>query len=117
MDGITQTWKITRIDVLPSLGTLSNVVNLIEWALVTDASGLGGQRHVSIGQTLLALPNIDNYTPLESLTRNQVWTWVQDIVGISRIREIEANGAQYAITPLTTQSQIITDLSWIESID
>lgn len=117
MDGITQTWKITRIDVLPSLGTLSNVINLIEWALVTDASTLGGQRHVSIGQTPLALPNTDNYIPLENLSKEQVWAWVQDIVGTSRIREIEANGAQYAIIPLNTQSQTITDLNWIESID
>ena len=117
MEGVTQNWKITRIDVLPELGTLTNVVNMVEWALVTNASTLGGHRHVSIGQTVLSLPNSDNYIPLESLTREQTWSWVQEIVGTARIREIEANGAQYAITVINTQTQTITNLNWIESID
>jgi hypothetical protein len=117
MEGVTQTWKITRIDVLPELGTLTNVVNMVEWALVTDASALGGHRHVSIGQTLLSLPNPDNYIPLESLTREQTLAWVQEILGTPRFQELEANGAQYAIAIINTQTQTITNLNWIESIE
>jgi hypothetical protein len=125
MEGVTQTWKITRIDAIPQLGTLINIVNLIEWALVTDATAIGGQRHVSIGQTILSLPSSDNYTPLEDLTREQVWTWVEDIIGTTRIKEIEAGGSQYAIMALFNEQneaalpkpETITNLSWVETID
>jgi hypothetical protein len=125
MEGVTQTWKITRIDAIPQLGLLTNIVNLIEWALITDATAIGGQRYVSIGQTILSLPSSDNYIPLEGLTREQVWSWVEDIIGTTRIKEIEANGGQYAIGPLFHEQnqtvlpkpETITNLSWVETID
>jgi hypothetical protein len=125
MDGITQTWKITQLVVLPELGTLTNIVSMIEWALVTDATAIGGERHVSIGQSILSLPNSDTFTPLETVTREQALTWVQDMLGTNKIKELEASGAHYIVSTLFKETaptpipmpQIVTDLSWIESLD
>jgi hypothetical protein len=125
MDGITQTWKITRLVVLPELGTLTNIVSMIEWALVTDATAIGGERHVSIGQSILSLPNTDTFTPLETVTREQALTWVQDMLGTNKIKELEASGAHYIVSTLFKETaptpipmpQTVADLSWIESID
>jgi hypothetical protein len=125
MEGITQTWKITQLVVLPELGTLTNIVSMIEWALVTDATAIGGERHVSIGQSILTLPDTDTFTPLEILTREQVLTWVQNMLGANKIKELEASGEHYIVSTLFKQTaptpipipQTVTNLSWIETIE
>lgn len=125
MEGITQVWKITRLVVLPKLGTLTDVISGIEWALVTDASAIGGERYVSIGHSILNLPSIDNFITLETIGREQALTWIQDMLGVSKIKELEATATQYVLSTLLkdhTQTIIvkpesITDLSWLETID
>jgi len=125
MEGITQVWKITRLVILPKLGTLTDVISGIEWAVVTNASAIGGERHVSIGHSTLNLPIIDSFTPLESISREQALSWVQDMLGVSKVKELEATAAQYVLATLLkdqnqtiiVEPQSITDLSWIETID
>jgi hypothetical protein len=73
----------------------------------------------------LNLPIIDSFTPLESISREQALSWVQDMLGVSKVKELEATAAQYVLATLLkdqnqtiiVEPQSITDLSWIETID
>ena len=113
MQAITQTWKILRLEVFPVLGQLTNLVTMIEWALVTDASALGGQRHVAFGQSNLGLPDDTNYTPLESVSEAQAMAWIQQALGVAKIEEIKAGAAQFVLSTITAETQTITNLTWI----
>jgi len=115
MQAITQTWKILRLEVFPVLGQLTNLVTMIEWALVTDASALGGQRHVAFGQSNLGLPDDSNYTPLENVSEAQAISWVQEALGLAKIAEIKAGAAQFVLSTITAEIQTVTNLTWITS--
>jgi hypothetical protein len=116
MQGITQTWKIIRLEVFPVLGQLTNLVTMIEWALVTDASALGGQRHVAFGQTNLGLPDDTSYTPLDNVTESQAMAWIQQALGVAKLEEIKGDAAQFVLSTLSTAgTQTVTNLSWITS--
>lgn len=113
MQAITQTWKILRLEVFPVLGPLTNLVTMIEWALVTDATSLGGQRYVAFGQSNLGLPDEANYVPLESVSETQAINWIEQSLGLAKIQEIKANAAQFVLSTITAQTETITNLSWI----
>lgn len=113
MQAITQTWKILRLEVFPVLGQLTNLVTMIEWALVTDSAQLGGQRHVAFGQSNLGLPDEANYVPLESVSETQAINWIEQSLGLAKIQEIKAGAAQFVLSTITAQTETITNLSWI----
>lgn len=75
---ITYTWRISEIECAPTQGDLSNVATTVHWRL----DGTDGNHYSGVyGATALESPSAENFTAFESLTEEQVLSWLESALG------------------------------------
>lgn len=78
MNTITYTWKITHLEMIKELGTVSNIVSTVHWVL--EARRDSDDRYArDFGVQILDTENINEttFTNYENLTEEQVVGWLQ----------------------------------------
>jgi hypothetical protein len=81
-------WIISAMDCRIQEGTLVNVVLLVHWRLKASNEGYSAETY---GVTSMPEPSGTDFTPYEDLTKEQVVSWVVDILSVvpEPINEIE----------------------------
>lgn len=81
-------WQIDSMSVMPSFGGQQDVVVLVNWSCVCLDDGAFG---IVSKSTSIELDSSDPFTPYNILTQNQVIGWVQEVLGLSEVSNIEAD--------------------------
>jgi hypothetical protein len=96
---ISYHWVAERLDCLPSYNNKDNVVFTVFWRV--DATD--GQHTTSaFGSQAIPYDNLDQFTPYESLTNDQVVDWVKGVMQFQRFQDVEdslARGIENLINP------------------
>jgi hypothetical protein len=82
-------WTILRLECKTSENGLTNVVHKIHWKCIATeiSNGITYSSEIS-GPLEIGPPDPNNFTIFESLTKEQVITWVNDTFGTKGIQEI-----------------------------
>lgn len=112
---ITYDWIIERIEVIPELDGKTQVVSSVHWRLNGSEPDEAGrlddkERPLVFKATVydsLGVPFEPDYpfTPYDQLTKEQVVSWVQNILGPDQVAEYEA------IIVATIQKQKTPDIT------
>jgi hypothetical protein len=96
-------WTILSLECKTSENGLTNVVHKIHWKCIATEISKGITYSSEIGGPLeIGSPNPNNFTVYESLTKEQVITWVTDTLGIQGTQEVYdylQNGLNEQINP------------------
>jgi hypothetical protein len=95
---ITYTWKITAMEMAPSLDGLTDVVTLVrfEYKGTDSISGFSGQFN---GAIPVGTPDSATFVPLADLTEDEVIAWVQALHPTAHPNEVISEEIQNQITP------------------
>jgi hypothetical protein len=66
-------FKVTKIGVHPNKDGKSNVIAEIMWQYIAERNG---QTSISIIETMLPINSLNNFTPIEKVTKEKVLEWV-----------------------------------------
>lgn len=72
-------WKIVATPCVLSKRNLEKVVNVVHWRLEASNENCAAETY---GATSIPEPNEEGFTPYESLTKDQVVSWVVEILSI-----------------------------------
>ena len=106
---ITYTWTISALDCKINENGLQNVVRTVHWRLRGEDEG--GTSAEVIGANQVGEPNPDNFTDYESLTKETVVSWLEEVLDVIAYKEtisetIDRKNNPTDITlPLPTQSE------------
>lgn len=108
----TYTWKVSELNVTPTLGELTNVVESIRWFVV----GSDGENTFSVTD-VTAIPFDENteYTPYENLTEEQVISWVHSILGADGVSKYQTD-IDDVLSQLAVQTSTTPELPWGKTI-
>ncbi len=82
-------WNILRLECKTSENGLTNIVHKIYWKCIATLTNNGKEYTAEMNGPLeIAPPNPSNFTPYESLTKEQVVKWVTDTFGVKGTQEI-----------------------------
>jgi hypothetical protein len=105
---MTNTWLIEKLVCKASQNGLTNTVCDVHWRYVKSLTSNGKEYSVNNnGIVRLSSPDPNSFTNYENLTKTQVVTWVQTILGTEYISEMDTRLSN-RITDISTQ--IILDL-------
>lgn len=105
----TYTFKVTQLEMAPSLDGLTDVVTRVRYNyLGVDSAGVSGS---FAGATPMPQPTSGSFTPLASLTEADVITWLEAVSDKTHMQEriqkqIDLiNAPKYVETPLPWDPQ------------
>lgn len=82
-------WIILKLECKTSEKGLSNVVSKIHWKCIATETYNGTTFSSEIGGPLeISSPDPDNFTIYESLTKEQIVSWITDTLGIKGTQEV-----------------------------
>jgi hypothetical protein len=103
---ITKTWTIEGVTVLTNLFELQNVIRTINWKLTVQNDG-GNSTPPQIvyvnGSVTLALPEQTTFVPYETLTEEQMISWVKEELGSKAIAH-ERQAEDHVLSTLVSSS-------------
>jgi len=71
-------YKLYEVGVLPTLKNLQNVVARVRWGIEYEEDGITS---CAAGESLLDTDNIENFVPINELSREQVLDWAFQVHG------------------------------------
>ena len=80
---ITYTWDVKTMDTAVSEDGLSDVVKIIHWRYTAQEETYFATVYGTIG---VDAPNPDQFTPFDSLTEEQVISWVESKLDMNEIK-------------------------------
>ena len=88
----TYTWDCKTVDVMTSVGELSNVVYNVHWRISAVSDTETPHSAINIGTQALTIENIqpEGFIPIENLTHAQIISWVEEAMGAVRINQIKS---------------------------
>lgn len=109
---VTMQWKVIQLYTLPSIDGDQNLVCSVEWELSAINPPPWGSR-VMRGVIQLGKPT-GPYIPYNTLTEDQVITWVKDAMGSTELARIENQVFQGALSMrnIVTAPQCIEGVSY-----
>ncbi len=72
---ITYSYKITKMEMAPSLDSLTDVVTIVKFDYIGKDSD-SGYEGTFLGSIPVGAPDPSNFTPLKDLTEDEVIAWV-----------------------------------------
>ena len=99
-------WIISNMDCKVQSGELTNVVEIINWRYVAtqtiSTSGSADQTHIAetSGATQVGEPTPDNFTNYDSLTKEQVVGWLEEVLNVETMQENLTNQIELKINPV-----------------
>ena len=107
---ITYAWKITALKKAPSLNGLSDVITHIRFDYTgTDAES--GESHTFHGACPVGAPDAENFTPLASITEENVIEWAKANHPTGHMNEVIEREISKKITPV---NEDVTELEWLQ---
>lgn len=86
---ITYNWSFPQFDVAPSLDNLNDVVVTVHWRLSgTDEDNVTSEVY---GTVNLGVPNPDDFTTFDSITKEQTIEWVSGAMDVPALKQNIAN--------------------------
>jgi len=75
------TWKILKLECIPSQNGLDNIIVNVYFEYIGEKS-INGVIYSGSSTDVIALdePDINNFTPLDSVTQEQVVSWIENKV-------------------------------------
>lgn len=107
-------WIITKVGVLPNLGTLSNVANTVDIKLVVVGKDDNITDVVYEAPAYLLPPSTDEsveFTKIEALTQDQLIAWGLDTIGESKVNQL-IHQAEMIIRLQGKQITLLTKMPW-----
>ena len=106
---ITYAWKITALKKAPSLNGLSDVITYIRFDY-TGTDAVSGESHTFHGACPVGAPNAENFTPLASITEENVIEWAKANHPTGHMNEVIEREISKKITPTNEE---VTELDWL----
>jgi hypothetical protein len=80
----TYNWDINFIEVKPSLDDLTNVVSIVTWTY----NGISPDEIIGKinGETTIPTPQSESFIPYNTLTKEIVVTWLENILNVSDLQ-------------------------------
>lgn len=103
-------WKILRVEALPSLNNLTNVVKRINYEVIALSDDTGYHSQLA-GETTLIDPNPKAFIPYFDLDENTMVNWVKTSIGTQTVYDHENELAQNILN-LEKPKLIEMDLPW-----
>jgi len=107
---ITYAWKITALKKAPSLNGLSDVITHIRFDY-TGTDAVSGESHTFHGACPVGAPNAENFTPLTSITEENVIEWAKANHPTGHMNEVIEREISKKITPTNEE---VTELEWLQ---
>lgn len=105
---ITYNWTIAQMDAYPKYEEYNNVVFTVHWRLDGVEGEYSGGVYGSVGLTL----NPENtFKPYEELTKDEVISWVKDVLGVEQVTSYETSVSEQINSQITPTS-VTMPLPW-----
>lgn len=89
---VTYTWTITKLDVVPSLNTLSNVVKNVHWMLtLTKEVNNVPYSTTCTGKITLDEPSESSFIAYDQITFENVVSWVENFLGENQVNLLQSD--------------------------
>ena len=76
-------WIISAMECLKKDGDLNDVVITIHWRYIAEKEGFNTETY---GSTTMPLPNGEDFTPYEDLTKDQVVGWLDSTLDVEAMQ-------------------------------
>ena len=106
---ITYAWKITALKKAPSLNGLSDVITHIRFDY-TGTDAVSGESHTFHGACPVGAPSADNFTPLTSITEENVIEWAKANHPTAHMNEVIEREISKKLVPT---NEDVTELDWL----
>lgn len=95
----TYNWDINYIEVKPSLDDLTNVVSIVKWTYKgVSPEYINGE---ITGETTIPSPQSESFIPYNSLTKEIVVSWLENILNVSDLQLRVDTQIDFIINPPT----------------
>jgi len=88
------------MEVILNQDGLSNVVNNIDWRLIATVNG-EKYRAEQWAKQYVSAPDADTFTNYEDLTREQVISWLENVLDVAQLKESLAYQIDLQANPIT----------------
>lgn len=94
-------WQFESLDVYPTYGALTNVVQSIHWRITADDGD--GHTAQAYGEEVAGPPDPDNFIPFSELTSSVVQGWAEEAMGseLSTLMAYLDSAVQLQANPVT----------------
>ena len=97
---IIYTWEITAMEVILNQDGLSNVVSNIDWRLIATVDG-EKYRSEQWAKQYVSAPDANTFTNYEDLTKEEVISWLENILDVAQLKESLAYQIGLQANPIT----------------
>jgi hypothetical protein len=97
---IIYTWEITAMEVILNQDGLSNVVSNIDWRLIATVDG-EKYRAEQWAKQYVSAPDINTFTNYEDLTKEEVISWLENVLDVAQLKESLAYQIDLQSNPIT----------------
>jgi hypothetical protein len=97
---IKYTWEITAMEVILNQDGLSNVVSNIDWRLIATVDG-EKYRAEQWAKQYVSAPDADTFTNYEDLTKEEVISWLENVLDVAQLKENLAYQIDLQANPIT----------------
>jgi hypothetical protein len=104
---ISYTWDIWKIECVPTVGELTNVVKHVYW--YRRASNDVYQATID-GWSTISDPDKDAFVSYNSLTKQDVINWLESVVDVTKL---DNDLAEMLVSVTESKSVIVIDIPWI----
>jgi len=104
----TYTWKILKLETVPSINELENVVSVVRW-LLTATNDINTT--TVEGTVELENPTVEEFIAYVDLTEEQVLEWTKSKLGNQVTRYYQYLDEQ--LTKVARPQSIATELPWV----
>lgn len=106
---VTYNWKITGLKKAPSLNGLTDVITGIRFDY-TGTDEDSGESHTFAGAVPVGAPNSKSFTPIATLTEEEVINWAKANHPTAHMNEVIGKAI---INKLTPANEDVTELDWL----
>lgn len=98
------TWKILKLEYIENQSGLSGIIVNVQYECIGEKI-INGVTYTSTSSGLVALrdPDLNNFTPLNEVTKEQVVSWVQGVVDMFALDVHLNNSIDSQIKPVLTE--------------